>query len=314
MGACTTTMIVIATILGPITLVFMSVSFGTNFWVQFTVNVASFNKTIRDRTRTDVGFARYHLTRDRGLFRECYPGNETEFLDKATGVVDDYCFNINYDQPSNVQNPSDSYMTRLHLNRSFLAFFVVSIALFVIAYIFGLILCCLRAARWAYVAGIVSYSSAFFLAAAIAFFHGAEYIERNKLNGGPNSNEAQFYPSWEQYLKDATTRQYGWSYPLAWVGMILATIAATFYSLAGCYIASEFYEDEEVLHKSRHRNYPGPVDPVYAIGADPYYTKHYGYPRAFLGPLAPDYYARTYPAIGYGDPRNDIWHWREVES
>lgn len=40
--------------------------------------------------------------------------------------------------------------------------------------------------------------AAFFLAAAIAFFHGAEYIERNKLNGGPGANEAQFYPSWPQ--------------------------------------------------------------------------------------------------------------------
>ncbi|BFZ17450.1 hypothetical protein BsWGS_20488 [Bradybaena similaris] len=314
MGKCATSLIVIATILGPITLVFMAVSFGTNFWLEFRVNSASFNSSIRFKTRTLISFARYHLSRDRGIFRECYPGNDTEFLDNAADVVDGYCFNLNYDQPSIMASYSDNYLNRLHLNRSFLAFFIISIVLYVVAYICGLILCCLRKAKWAYIAGIICFTSAFFLAAAIAFFHGAEYIERNKLNGGPNSNEAEFYPSWPQYLKDATTRQYGWSYPLAWVGMILATIAATFYSLAGCYIASEFYEDEEVLHKSRPRDYPGSMEPVYAIGADPYYTKHYGYPRAFLGPMAPEYYARTYPAIGYGDPRNDIWHWREVDS
>ena len=36
--------------------------------------------------------------------------------------------------------------------------------------------------------------SAFALAAAIAFFHGAEYIERNKLDDPVK--EQQFYPNW----------------------------------------------------------------------------------------------------------------------
>ena len=51
-----------------------------------------------------------------------------------------------------------------------------------------------------------------------------------------------------QDLKNATDRDYGWSYALGWVGMILASLTATFYSLAGCYLTSERYEDREVSH------------------------------------------------------------------
>lgn len=314
MGACTIALIVIATILGPITLIFMAVSFGTNHWLEFRVDQSKFNSTIQAQVRTNDSLARYHLSRDRGLFRECYPDEKYNVFDKSPGLLDGYCFSINYDQPSDQSKPSASYMSRLHLNRCFLAFFIMSIVFFLVAYLFGLILCCLRTSRWAYIAGLFAYTSAFSLAAAIAFFHGAEYIERNKLNGGKANNEEMFYSSWETYLKGATSRSYGWSYPLAWIGMILASLAATFYSLAGCYITSERYEDREVLEKHRVRDYPIAMEPVYAVGADPYYTKHYGYPRAYLGPLAPEYYARNYPAYAYGDPQKDTWQWREIDS
>lgn len=96
--------------------------------------------------------------------------------------------------------------------------------------------------------------------------------------------------------------------------MILASLTATFFSLAGCYITGEKYEDREVLDKASMRDRPMGMEPVYAVGTDAYYNKHYGYPRAYLGPMAPEYYARPYPAIGYGDPHKDMWHWREVDS
>lgn len=310
MSACATTLIVIATILGPVTLVFMSVSFGTDHWLEFRVDRA---KLSTDVPPTDWQKARYYRSRDRGIFRECYPDNNTEFLDYAKDVVDSYCFNIEYDRPDDMDDPTDEYMARLHLNRCFLAFFIVALVLFVLGYVFGLILCCMRVSRWAYIAGLFSYSSAFALAAAIAFFHGAEYIERNKLDNP--TKEQQFYSNWPTDLKNATDRDYGWSYALGWVGMILAALTATFYSLAGCYLTGERYEDREVLEKrGLGRDYPIALDPVYAVGADPYYSKHYGYPRAYLGPMAPEYYARPYPAVGYADPGKEMWGWREIES
>ncbi|XP_059155589.1 transmembrane protein 178B-like [Physella acuta] len=304
MSACATALIVIATILGPITLVFMSVSFGTDHWLEFRVD----RSLVTEPDIKNTEGAKIYHSRDRGLFRECYPGNDTAFLDTAKDKVDGYCFNIDYDMPENSNSYSDYFISRLHLNRCFLAFFIIAIVLFVLAYVFGLILCCLRFSRWAYIAGLFSYSAAFSLAAAIAFFHGAEYIERNKMT------DAYSYSQWSALLKNATTRNYGWSYALGWVGMILAALAATFYSLAGCYITSERYEDREVLEKQRPRDYPIAMEPVYAVGSDPYYTKQYGYPRAYLGPMAPEYYARSYPTLSYGDPSKDMWHWREIES
>ncbi|KAK7501915.1 hypothetical protein BaRGS_00006667 [Batillaria attramentaria] len=72
MSACATALIVIATILGPITLVFMAVSFGTDYWLEFNVDRTKLNPEDKDDK-----MARYTHTRYRGLFRECYPGNDT---------------------------------------------------------------------------------------------------------------------------------------------------------------------------------------------------------------------------------------------
>uniref|UniRef100_A0A0B7BIN7 Uncharacterized protein n=1 Tax=Arion vulgaris TaxID=1028688 RepID=A0A0B7BIN7_9EUPU len=314
MSLCATVLIVIAMILGPITIIFMSVSFGTNHWLEFQVDTRSFDVNVKTTISNNEQFARYYLSRDRGLFRECYPNNNLDFLQYAKVVVEGSCFDLSYDGPSNSNLYSGSYMSRLHLNRCFLAFFIIAIIVFLVAYLFGLILCCMRISRWAYIAGLCAYTAAFSLAAAIAFFHGAEYIERNKLNGGETSNEREFYPSWPLFLQTNTSRSYGWSYALAWVGMILASLTATFYSLAGCYLNSEYYDDREILEKHKVRDYPIAMEPVYAVGTDPYYTKHYGHPRAYMGPLAPEYYARNYPTIAYGDHQKDMWQWREIDS
>jgi len=296
MSACASTLIVLATIMGPITLVFLSVSFGTDHWLEFRVDRSKFSPTLRDRSTKDVKLARYTHTRDRGVFRECYPGNDTQFLDNAQAdVVDSYCFNIQYNQPDDVTNPSGDYLTRLHLSRCFLAFYILAITLFVLGYVFGLILCCLRVSRWAYVAGLCSYTASFATAAAIAFFHGVEYIERNNLDDPSRPEEQQFYPLWEPEVQANTDRQYGWSYALGWVGMILAALTATLYSLAGCYLTGERYEDKDYLDKSRaggFADYPMAMEPVYAVGAADPYTG-YPYPAAYMQSWFPEFSSST---------------------
>lgn len=67
-STCGTVMLVCATILGPITIVFLAVSFATDHWLEFKV----------DRTRYSGSDPnRVTHTRYRGIFRECYPGNDT---------------------------------------------------------------------------------------------------------------------------------------------------------------------------------------------------------------------------------------------
>ncbi|XP_062602882.1 transmembrane protein 178B-like [Saccostrea cucullata] len=282
-STCGTVMLVCATILGPITIVFLAVSFATDHWLEFKV----------DRSKFTVGneFDRVAHTRYRGIFRECYPGNDTEFLSRSKDVVDNYCFNIDYDVPeSHTSNPSTEFLARIHLSRCFLAFYVVALVVFLLAFIFGLVVCCWRRSKWAYIAGLCAYIAAFATAAAIAFFHGAEYLERNKIE-----DKDIFYSQWPAPLQSATTRSYGWSYILGWVGMILAALSATFYSVAGCYIGGERYDDKEYLEKRREFQES-------QMGPDYYYGRPYPQP-AMIGPYVYDMETRRpLPAIGYGDP------------
>lgn len=68
-STCGTVMLVCATILGPITIVFLAVSFATDYWLEFKVDPGY--------TRLSTDNARVSHTRHRGIFRECYPGNDT---------------------------------------------------------------------------------------------------------------------------------------------------------------------------------------------------------------------------------------------
>lgn len=282
-STCGTVMLVCATILGPITIVFLAVSFATDYWLEFKVDPGY--------TRSSSDWDRVSHTRHRGIFRECYPGNDTAFLLTAKDVVDNYCFNIDYEVPeSSTITLSTEFMARIHLSRCFLAFYVVALVVFLLAFIFGLVVCCWRRSKWAYIAGLCAYIAAFATAAAIAFFHGAEYLERNKIE-----DTTEFYSKWTAGLQNATTRSYGWSYVLGWVGMILAALSATFYSVAGCYIGGERYDDKEYLDKRREYMET-------QMGPDYYYGRPYPQP-AMIGPYVYDMETRRQlPAIGYGDP------------
>lgn len=68
-STCGTVMLVCATILGPITIVFLAVSFATDHWLEF--------KVARDKFTGSNDLDRVAHTRYRGIFRECYPGNDT---------------------------------------------------------------------------------------------------------------------------------------------------------------------------------------------------------------------------------------------
>lgn len=88
-SGCGTAMLVSATIMGPIVLVFLSVSFATDHWLEFDVQRGALG-SLRADSETDMKLARYTHSRHRGLFRECYPGNDTKceyrYLPCSTGA------------------------------------------------------------------------------------------------------------------------------------------------------------------------------------------------------------------------------------
>ncbi|WAQ96860.1 hypothetical protein MAR_029550 [Mya arenaria] len=75
-SSCGTCMIVSATILGPVVMVLLAVSFATDHWQDFQVKEGSLGayRTLRD---SNPVLARYTHDRNRGFWRECYSGNDT---------------------------------------------------------------------------------------------------------------------------------------------------------------------------------------------------------------------------------------------
>ncbi|KAL8600910.1 hypothetical protein ACOMHN_045047 [Nucella lapillus] len=308
MSACATVLVVMATILGPITLVFMSVSFGTDHWLKFDVD----RNKLTTAVKTSTTYERFSHSRYRGLFRECYPGNDTAFLDDNPNLLDDFCLPFEYELPT---GKSDEFFTRIHLLRLFLGFFIMALVFYATAFVFGLVLCCWRTSRWGYIAGILAYIAAFSQAAAIAFFHGAEYLERNKIS------DDGFYMQWPEVIQNSTTRSYGWSYTFGWVSMVLATLAATFYSIAGCYIASSRYEDRDSLDKEPYRGgreYPlameqrYPMDDPYVIKPQPMYAADY--PHAYAGPYLMAAPENPRYLVAAEPPPREMWNIREMAS
>ena len=66
----------IANVVGVCAIVIIAAAIGTDRWVMFSVNrneLTSQQKTLAEAAKT----GRYYNDRSRGMFRECYPGNET---------------------------------------------------------------------------------------------------------------------------------------------------------------------------------------------------------------------------------------------
>lgn len=72
-STCGTVMLIAGTCFTILTVVFVAVSFTTDYWLDFTVNR---NKLSDEVINKNLSNGRYTMDRHRGLFRECYPGSE----------------------------------------------------------------------------------------------------------------------------------------------------------------------------------------------------------------------------------------------
>jgi len=73
-STCGTVMLIAGTCFTIITVVFVAISFATDYWLDYTVNR---NKLTDAVIKANATNGRYTFTRHRGLFRECYPGSDT---------------------------------------------------------------------------------------------------------------------------------------------------------------------------------------------------------------------------------------------
>jgi len=294
-----------ATVATAIALLLVAVSFSTDQWIVDVVNRDQIRKSAVGDAALNTSLYKYpyYHTRHTGLFRTCFPGTDNKFLDQysASQIVDGNCLYVDYEIPekqASLQYSSD-YWARIHLMRAQFAFFVVALLFLVIACISGAVGCWRLSSTVVKVTGLIAFIAAFFTAAGMAFFHGAEYLERNKIK----TNTGEFYPEWPKVLSQNTVRSYGWSYILGWIGMVFAAIAAILFLVAGYSIQNKHRKGQEKVPyddytmQSRNKSYdymehqrgpyPGPRDDFY--GAQPYTMPppNYGpsYPAAY-----PSYY------------------------
>lgn len=218
----------VANIIGVLAIVIIAAVIGTDRWLVFTVE--------RNRLlpATQLGSmdgikARYYHTRQRGMFRECYPGNDTMFLDTATDVLDKNCFSLLFSD--NPDGASDDYKLMLGLYTAFMVMFLLGELILVIAYIIGLCLCVGKMYSKAWVAAVLTFFSAFLIVVGLALFHGSVHVERENVRDRM-ADRQQYYQSWPTELKNSTKMEFKESYIAAWVGFVLVLITCFCYGLA----------------------------------------------------------------------------------
>jgi nitrate reductase NapE component len=258
----------------------IAISFATESWQHFDV-------TLPDGY---VGSKEFHFSRKRGLFRTCFDGADTEFLERSPyieRVTDNTCLKdrgLPFDGPdSNV--PDDD--TRGHILRLEVALIALGIFfLFVSAFVGGFG-CLKKRGRWLYATAVFNFAGGFITALGVALFHVVLYFEDEKVRIEP-------YPaSWTQIVFVWTETRLHYSYVLGWVGAGLAIIAGILYTLAGREIRRMKKKEKRKLMPYHHPQH-GPHGPHYPMGNPGY--EHYPPPQREYG------YPHAPPSISYEPP------------
>lgn len=288
-----TVMLALSTMFTLLAVALVAVSFATDHWQNIIVNRSEIKKTAV--TEAVYNTNPLYFTRYRGLFRTCYPGNETTWLDTAEHRVDGWCISeqgYQLDRDPDTLSYGTHYDMRIQLLRSHFGLLVVSMLMLLLAAILTGIGCWTLRPGTVKAAGVVVAIGAFFAAGGVAFFHGYEYLENNKIDT-PAALFNAFLKDSPAYsdLWDNMRTEYGYSYYLAWVGVASAFIAAIL-SLCTGFTISQAKRDEErkALAKDNYtlsNSGIAPRNKAYEYAENP---QNYPYD---------DYAAAQYAASGY---------------
>lgn len=215
------------------------IAFGTNHWVTVT------NKGKNGPNRHEV------LERHYGIIKECMePGvfeNATDYAAhgiKGHEAVHDgtQCVYINYHMPPQlgvIGALTTEEWTRIHLMRTTFGLMVSAIFLLFLAVILGLYSVCADSSSLHRFVTLLLCFAAFFVAAAIAFFHGTYFLEQNELIDSSDKYDdgrpKQFFMKGleKRTLHKDLNFRFSWSYIVGWVGCGLAWIASVFFACSG---------------------------------------------------------------------------------
>lgn len=313
----TTTSFAFATVFAVAALALVSVAFGTNHWWDTFVN----RDKLQTVDSTVLCCEPEFFTQYRGLFRTCFPGNDTDqLLLSIDHVVDSTCvaetgYGIPRDPVTTGYGPD--YDVRMHLMRSHFAAMVLAIFFFLICCLMGVAGCWNASPRLVRSTGILMFFGMFFVAAGMALFHGYYYLEENKLTEMPNTSAyIKKKAENDQYkLLDENRSAYpGYSYIVSWLGLGMAAISGILYLVVAYQLSVDKMEEKMGPADKRIRNRAYdymdqyPYDDYYAANKAAYPQGAYAqgaypqgaYPQqaAYANAAA---YPQAYPEAGYGE-------------
>jgi hypothetical protein len=240
----------VATLFTIASLALLAVSFGTDDGVVVTVK--------RNSLTPDNTISLY-FSRNRGLFRTCYKGEPKLFLDNRDDVLDGNClrqhgYEIGGSREETIDYGSN-YDLRIHLMRTHVACFILGLFFYSVAVIVSLFGIYKMKFSLLQVTSVLVFVAAFFAAAGMAFFHGYDYIEKNKfdltLGGGKGVDDdikEDLYSYWKEaypLIDNNSKLAYGYSYMLGWISVGLGGIAGMLF------ICSAFNQRDKVKAERR---------------------------------------------------------------
>ncbi|XP_037570912.1 transmembrane protein 114 [Dermacentor silvarum] len=282
--ACSAVTLSIATITAVLALACLSISFGTDNWLETRVNRTAIRQTLQKDTDEYRSYETRmeYFSRDTGLFRICFPEKKPKGLETFMSPVQTDCVNVNYYIPENEESDgfSEQRWERLHMARSVVALFIISFFFAFLSFFTGIAGCWKRSNSNIIATGLLQILAALTVAGAMGLWHGVEYYDFKKLH------DSQSVYSWPAILrrKGVTDFAYGWSYMLAWAGVGTSLLTGIlFLASARC------LRREKKADQAKNMQY---LMPVYPDKRQPY-----GY-AAYPGPYA-YHHGSQYGPYGY---------------
>ncbi|CAO1419021.1 unnamed protein product [Diamesa serratosioi] len=292
---CSAVTLSLATVISICAVALLAISFSTDNWLSYEVkrkNIMAYagKQTDPQQLVEQYSTKYYYYTRTRGLFRICYPKERppSSAVEIYLSPIETHCSNIDYfpgDLGSGGLDDADA-ITRMHLARSVIALFVLSLLAVICAFFTGLSGCWKRSAGAITATAILMLTACLLAAGAMGLWHTVEFFEKEKAVG------AEFYQEWANILKDNTRISYDWSYIVAWAGVACSLIAAILLSGSAVCLRSE-REKEEQLNLQY-------LMPVYPQKQPPYGYPPHGYPQQQVYPPPGPYaYGNQYGPYNY---------------
>merc|ERR1712227_6650 len=202
MGFCSAVTLAFATIFSLVAAALLAIAFSTDNWITITVT--------RDKLKNVNDESPLYYTRTRGLFRECFLGEDQkpepfgkgQLVELYISPVETWCRNVDYyipDENDVTKSFNQEQMTRIHMMRAMIALFLVGFLFMFVSFTAGIIGCWKTSPSNITASAILMLIACLFHAGGMGLWHGVEHWEKEKITE-PTDTEL-FKMSWSQELK-----------------------------------------------------------------------------------------------------------------